>query len=87
MRPVRLLLFLALCVLGVAETQAQLGVDLKIARRAHMIYEPVLATVTITNMAGRELVLEDSPASQWFTFQIMSGEGRSIPPRNPDYTL
>ena len=87
MRPVRLLLFLALCVLGVAEAQAQLSVQLKINRRTHMIYEPVLATVTITNMAGREVVHEDSTASQWFSFQIMTGEARSIPQRNSDYKL
>lgn len=87
MRSVRLLLLLlALCALGVAEAQAQLSVQLKINRRAHLIYEPVLATVSITNMAGREVVLEDK-GTQWFGFQIMSGEGRSIPPRNPDYRL
>src|SRR5687767_7162207 len=51
MRSVRLrllLLLLALCALGVAEAQAQLSVQLKINRRAHLIYEPVLATVSIT---------------------------------------
>jgi hypothetical protein len=87
MRPARLLLFLALCVFGVAEARAQLSVQLKINRRTHMVYEPVLATVSITNMAGRQVVLEDSAASQWFSFQLMTGEGRSIPPRNPDYQL
>lgn len=87
MRPVRFLLFLALCVVALAPAQAQLTVQLNIGRRAHMIYEPILATVSIANMTGRQVVLEDSQASQWFTFQIMSSDGHSIPARNPDYRL
>jgi hypothetical protein len=87
MRSFRFFLFLALSILAIAPAQAQLTVQLQIGRRTHILYEPVLATVSITNMAGREIVLEDSQASQWFTFQIATSEGRSIPARNPDYTL
>ncbi len=87
MRPLRLLFLLSLCLAAIIPAQAQLTVQLNISRRAHILYEPVLATVSITNMMGREVLLEDSQSSQWFTFQIMSGEGRSVPARNPDYSL
>lgn len=87
MRRFSLLIFLLVSAAGLVPASAQLTVGLQISRRLHMIYEPVLATVSITNMSGRELTLEDSQQSQWFGFQITSPEGRLTPPRNPDYHL
>ena len=57
-------------------------------RRLFMINEPVLATVAITNQAGRDIMLADTAeGGQWFSFQITSSEGRLVPPRNANYEL
>ncbi len=82
----RLLLLLA-AVLAVAPAHGQIGVQLSLKRRMFVAHEPVIATVTLTNTSGRELLLEDTPELQWFGFQV-NGSGESIvPPRNPDYGL
>ncbi|MHA3771398.1 hypothetical protein ACXR0O_07665 [Verrucomicrobiota bacterium sgz303538] len=82
----RLLLLLLSCV-ALVPAHGQLAVGLNIKRRMHMLYEPMLATVTITNNSGRELMLDDAQQGQWFSFTITTQEGRTIPPRNPDYKL
>jgi hypothetical protein len=82
----KLILLLALCAF-LTPAYGQLAVNLNIKRRMHMLYEPVLATVTITNNSGREILLDDSAAGQWFSFAIVGSGGRNIPPRNPDYSV
>jgi hypothetical protein len=48
----------------------------------------VLATVIIGNQTGRDLVLADTvEGGQWFSFQIVSSDGRIVPPRRADYEL
>ncbi|MDP9291406.1 MAG: hypothetical protein M3O82_03455 [Verrucomicrobiota bacterium] len=76
-------LFLALTI----HAQAQLKVDLKISRRLFLAYEPVVATVSVTNLSGREITLQDAGADKWFGFQITSGEDRPVPPRDANYAL
>lgn len=67
--------------------QAQLQVNLEVKRREFIRYEPILVTVSVTNLAGRDLVLEDD-ASPWFGFTITHGAGETlISPRNPNYHL
>jgi hypothetical protein len=83
----RLLLFLLLICATLAPAHAQVAVNLNIKRRVHMLYEPMLATVSITNNSGRELMLDDTDQGQWFSFAITGNEGRVLPPRNPDYRL
>lgn len=68
--------------------QAQLSVNLSIKRTSYILHEPILATVAITNLSGRDLLLRDAE-SPWFGFHISpSGqEGQLVPPRNRDYQL
>jgi hypothetical protein len=66
---------------------AQIQVDLKFKRRLFIAYEPVMATVTITNLTGRTITLRDIDEHKWFAFQVATAEGRLIPPRDPDYSL
>ena len=80
-------LFLLLLCATLAPASGQLAVSLNIKRRVHMLYEPMLATVSITNNSGRELMLDDTDQGQWFSFTITGREGRIVPPRNPDYRL
>jgi len=82
--------FLAVLVLfgfGMETAEAQIQVGLKFKRRLYVAYEPVLATVSIRNLSGRDLPLADSPGIPWFGFQIMRGDDRPVPPLSPDYQL
>ena len=83
-RPIRLfLLLISLC----AGAHAQVNVNLEVKRRTFIRHEPILLTVTIQNLSGRDLILEDG-SSQWFGFAVFQGDTQTlIPPRNPDYTL
>lgn len=74
-------------LLAAAPATAQLQVGMKISRRLFVAYEPAVATITITNRAGRDLELRDGPGRPWFGFQIATADGRLIPPRNLEYSL
>ncbi len=84
----RRILFTLACALGiVGSAYGQISVDLQIKRRTFMRYEPIPATVNVTNLSGGELLLEDADV-QWFGFQINMGSNEAVvPPRNPDYHL
>lgn len=79
---------LALALLAAWPAQGQIGVKMQIKRRLFMINEPILATVTISNLAGKELMLADTQeGGQWFSFQIVSTDGRIVSPRDAKYEL
>lgn len=84
----RRVFFLACLALAFASAaHAQLSVGLEIKRRTYLRHEPILATVTISNLSGRDLMLEDG-ASPWFGFTVEHGSDRTIlSPRVPDYQL
>lgn len=83
----RLLFSCAVLLFLLAPARAQIVVTISIKERLHIRHEPVIATVSVTNNTGRDIVLEDTRQSQWFSFQI-TGEGdHYVPPRNPDYHL
>lgn len=58
--------------------QAQIQVELKFARLQYVAYEPVLASVQITNLAGRDIELQDTAGQHWFGFEVTAGEGRFL---------
>ena len=74
-----------LCITG--SLQAQVLVDLSIKRTLYLAYEPLLATVRITNLSGNRLLLSDVEGKKWFGFQIETLDGRPIPPTDPDYEI
>jgi hypothetical protein len=77
-----------LLLAGAAElAAAQVRVDISFKRKLYVMHEPVIATVTINNLSGRPLLLENSDHHRWFGFNIETGDGRIIPPNNPDYAL
>ena len=63
----------------------QMQVDVALKRSLYMVYEPLICTVTITNLSGGTLTLEDTPREKWFGFQIETVDGRPLPPINLDY--
>lgn len=60
--------------------RAQIQVDLKFKRLQYIAYEPVIATVTITNLAGRDIELHDDNDQHWFGFEVTANEGRTLGP-------
>lgn len=87
MKFLRSLLLLSLAVAAVATASAQITVDLSIKRRLFIAHEPLVATVTVNNMSGRDITLADTPQMPWFSFQVNGKAERIIPPRNPNYSL
>ena len=78
---------LLLALVFSATAHAQIGVALDIKRRIFLRYEPLLATVRITNLTGRDLVLHDE-GQPWFGFDVRRVGGElTLAPRNPDYKL
>lgn len=78
---------LTLLALFCEHAQAQVQVGLEIKRRLFVAYEPVVATVTIRNMSGRDLPLADDGVTPWFSFQVVRGDGRPVGPFHGAYQL
>ncbi|MEO8045163.1 MAG: hypothetical protein ABI674_09680 [Spartobacteria bacterium] len=76
---IRTLVFLAL-LFGALSAQGQIQVDLKFKRLQYIAYEPVIATVTITNLAGRDIELRDDNEQHWYGFEVTANEGRTLAP-------
>lgn len=88
MRRLRSPLFIGVLFLMLSlQLQAQIQVGLRISRRLYMTYEPVVATISVTNLTGRDITLQDADGEKWFSFQIRTGDGRLVPPRDPNYQL
>ncbi len=69
------------------EACAQVRVDISFKRKLYVLYEPIIATVTINNLSGQPLLLDNAGQSRWFGFNIETSDGRLVPPINPDYEL
>ena len=83
----RLFLLAILCAATAIPARAQVSVGLEIKRRLFLRYEPIIATVRIQNLSGRDLVLHDQE-QPWFGFDVASVNADIIvPPRNPNYKL
>ena len=80
-------LVLGFLLLFTAGARAQITVDLSIRRTIFVAYEPLLATVRITNLSGNRLLLADVEGRKWFGFQIETLDGRPIPPTDPNYEV
>jgi hypothetical protein len=79
-RAMKIALLLACLLLGVTRLQAQIQVELKLPRLQFIAYEPVTATLGITNLAGRDVDLHDADGQSWFDFEITGREGQPIGP-------
>jgi hypothetical protein len=60
--------------------EAQIQVDLKFKRLQYIAYEPVVATVAITNLAGRDIELRDADGQSWLGFELSGSEEQPIAP-------
>ena len=82
----KLLFFLLLCACT-PSLHAQIQVGLSVKRRFFVVYEPIIATITITNRSGRDVPLTDADSQHWFGFEIVRGNGEIIAPINPNYEM
>ncbi|PAZ00980.1 MAG: hypothetical protein CAK90_02565 [Spartobacteria bacterium AMD-G4] len=81
------LVVLALALFGFIHCgSAQLQVDIKLKRTLYVSYEPILITVSMTNLSGNPLPLSDANDNHWFGFQVETLDGRPIAPRSLNYT-
>jgi len=86
-RPTGMLVAFGLALLLLAPSlSAQVQVDIGFKRTLYMRYEPIICTVTITNLSARTLELADTLQEKWFSFQIENTDGRLLPPLNMSYT-
>lgn len=74
-----------LLLAGVAASHAQVQVDISLRRNLYMVYEPLICTVTITNLSGKDLHLADSPRHKWFSLQVKSKGDRPLTPAGGGY--
>src|SRR6266404_1675049 len=78
---IRISALLATCVFFfAAAAEGQIQVDLKFKRLQYIAYEPVVATVAITNLAGRGIDLHDAHGQSWLGFEVTGNEEQPIAP-------
>lgn len=76
----KFLVHLAALVFLATVAHAQIQVELKFKRLHYIAHEPVMATIKITNLAGRDVDLHDESGHRWFGFEVNAGEGRLLAP-------
>jgi len=69
---------LAAAVVCAGSAQGQLATSLRIAKSQHLAGEPVMAVVTITNHAGKELVFRSDGRFQWLDFVVKNSKGEPV---------
>lgn len=60
--------------------QAQLATSLRLSKIQYLAGEPIIATVTITNHAGRDIVFQVDAQRPWLDFVITNAQGDSVTP-------
>ncbi|MBL49167.1 MAG: hypothetical protein CMP28_09450 [Roseibacillus sp.] len=89
MIPNRKLLFLLAAVvagLGTGErAEAQIRASLSMSKKEYVAHESVVATVTLTNDAGHDLLIhtDGRTAVDWLDFQVKNSRGTSLSPQAP----
>ncbi|HBJ86842.1 MAG TPA: hypothetical protein DDZ88_23895 [Verrucomicrobiales bacterium] len=75
----RLLLLLILCLCATA-ARAQYVTNLTLSKDQYLTGEPVVATVTIINRSGADVILGGHGARDWLHFEITQSTGRVLSP-------
>jgi hypothetical protein len=61
---------------------AQFETGLQINKDNYLTHEGVVATVSVTNRSGSDVVMGGPNGTAWLTFDITDPQGRSLPPMN-----
>jgi hypothetical protein len=78
------ILLVACILVFAAKSEAQIQVDLKFKRLQYIAYEPVVATLSVTNLAGRDIDLHDADGQSWLGFEITGSEGQPVTPMSTE---
>lgn len=70
-------LLIPLAILA-SSAHAQLVASLRLSKSQYVAGEPVIAIVTITNHAGRDLVLQSQDRTQWLDFLVKNSNGSPV---------
>lgn len=76
-------LTVALAVLSAGESiEAQIKASLGMSKKEYIAHEPVIATVTLTNNAGRDLLIHTDGRTtlNWLDFEIKNSRGTALSP-------
>ena len=71
---------ISVCLLAAPRASAQLQVTLDLNRTRFVAYEPIQATVTIANRAGKDVILGEANGRNWLSFNVDKIGGGSILP-------
>jgi hypothetical protein len=78
--PMKWTLSLIAFLFQAANALAQIQVELKFQRLQYIAHEPVLATIRIANLSGRDITLRNDNGQHWFGFEVKAGEDRLLVP-------
>ena len=76
-----ILVLLSGLLFSLKESKAQLIVDMKLKKTNYLSYEPMEATVTVSNRAGNDVVLGGPKGRGWMTFDVYR-DGQLLSPRS-----
>ncbi len=77
----RSVIWLVAGLLSASFSQAQLATSLRISKQQHLAGEPVLAVITLTNHAGKELTFQSDGRFQWLDFIVKNSNGEPVSSR------
>ena len=78
MRRVVFLLVVALAGAFGAGAQAQLTVGVRMEREVFLVYEPLPVLVTVRNVSGRPIQLQEVEGRHWLDFNVADEGGREV---------
>ena len=76
-------IFSAVFLFLAKESNAQLIVSMNLSKTNYITYEPIVATVTIYNRAGNDIVLGGPKGRGWMSFDVYR-DGQLLSPRSVD---
>ncbi|MBX7211716.1 MAG: hypothetical protein K1X78_25640 [Verrucomicrobiaceae bacterium] len=71
---------IVLCCVFASAAHAQFASNIALTKTNFLALEPLVATVTITNRSGADVVMSGANESNWLTFDISDANGRSLAP-------
>ncbi len=75
---IRTLRFLLVALVLTSAARAQLSTTLRLSKVQYLAGEPVIAVLTITNHAGRQLTFDNDGRSQWLNFALKDNHGALV---------
>ena len=76
-------IFSAVFLFFAKESNAQLIVSMNLSKTNYITYEPIVATVTVYNRAGNDIVLGGPKGRGWMSFDVYR-DGQLLSPRSVD---